>query len=177
MANPQPVPSSTLLHALAHPVRLRMLSRLWEGPHSAADLARLGGISHGLASQHLKVLREADLVVPAGTEIRRGGQARLYTASGGTPLSSLASSGADVGPLVATMAALMTERAGRAQAGSQALAADAELRVSHDAWRAFRDHVLSAVTELHRQARPDDSPDTVLIALTVLGLPLRADED
>ncbi|MEV1205735.1 winged helix-turn-helix domain-containing protein, partial [Microbispora rosea] len=38
------------LRALAHPVRLRMLSLMWGAPMSAAELSRELGISHALAS-------------------------------------------------------------------------------------------------------------------------------
>ncbi|MGW5673350.1 helix-turn-helix domain-containing protein, partial [Micromonospora sp. NPDC003776] len=49
------------LRALAHPVRLRMLSLLWGAPLSAAALARELAISHALASQHLRRLDAAGL--------------------------------------------------------------------------------------------------------------------
>ncbi|OPG04279.1 winged helix-turn-helix domain-containing protein, partial [Microbispora sp. GKU 823] len=75
------------LRALAHPVRLRMLSLMWGAPMSAAELSRELGISHALASHHLRCLDEAGLAELAGVRVRRGGRERRYRAAGGTPLT------------------------------------------------------------------------------------------
>ena len=66
------------LRAIAHPVRLRMLSVLTGTAMSAADLARTLDISHANASYHLRQLADAGEVVEAGEQKIRGGTAKLY---------------------------------------------------------------------------------------------------
>ncbi len=66
------------LRAVAHPVRLRMLSVLTGTAMSAADLARTLDISHANASYHLRQLADAGEVVEAGEQKIRGGTAKLY---------------------------------------------------------------------------------------------------
>lgn len=66
------------LRAVAHPVRLRMLSLMTGAALSAADLARELGISHANASYHLHQLVDAGEVVEAGEERIRGGVAKRY---------------------------------------------------------------------------------------------------
>lgn len=168
---------SALLRALAHEIRLQMLSRLWQGPASVADLARHVGVTHGLASQHVKTLREAGLVRQVGTETRRGGHANLYAATGGTPLTSLASSDTDITPLVATMAALMNTRSRRRSHGRPALLADAEIWISTSAWEKFQAQMLNTIVELHHAVQDPETPGSVQIGLSVLGVALRPSSD
>lgn len=53
---------SDLLKVFAHPGRLRLLSRLFEGECSVAEMERELGIRQPSLSQHLGELREAGLV-------------------------------------------------------------------------------------------------------------------
>jgi DNA-binding transcriptional ArsR family regulator len=57
------------LSALADPTRRRVFERLKDGPHAVAEIARGLPVSRPAVSQHLKVLKEAGLVVdrPEGT--------------------------------------------------------------------------------------------------------------
>jgi len=61
------------LRALAHPRRRQMLTLVWDHERSSSDLARCCRLSRPAASQHLRVLREADLV-----SVRSEGTRRLY---------------------------------------------------------------------------------------------------
>jgi DNA-binding transcriptional ArsR family regulator len=63
------------LRALAHPRRRQMLELVADAERSSSDLARRCRLSRPAASQHLKVLREADLV-----SVRADGTRRLYKA-------------------------------------------------------------------------------------------------
>jgi DNA-binding transcriptional ArsR family regulator len=63
------------LRALADPRRRRMLVLAWDRERSASDLARCCQLSRPAASQHLKVLRDADLV-----SVRSDGNRRWYRA-------------------------------------------------------------------------------------------------
>jgi ArsR family transcriptional regulator, arsenate/arsenite/antimonite-responsive transcriptional repressor len=63
---------STYFKALGHPVRLGIALRLAEEPETCAcDFAEVFGVSQPTISQHLKVLRDAALVVTRrrGTQI------------------------------------------------------------------------------------------------------------
>jgi DNA-binding transcriptional ArsR family regulator len=59
--------------ALADPTRQRILEMLADRPHSAGEIAQAFDISAPAISQHLKVLREAQLV-----QVRTQAQHRIY---------------------------------------------------------------------------------------------------
>ena len=63
------------LRAMAHPLRLRILSLLTGAELSAAEVARELDLSHANASYHLRVLLDAELLEVAGEERIRGGVA------------------------------------------------------------------------------------------------------
>ena len=54
------------LRAMAHPVRLRILSLLTGAEMSAADVARELDLTHANASYHLRTLADAGKIVEAG---------------------------------------------------------------------------------------------------------------
>ncbi|AEV81128.1 Arsenical resistance operon repressor [Actinoplanes sp. SE50] len=66
------------LRALAHPVRLRIMSLLTGAELTAADVARALGITHANASYHLRHLSAGGLIAAAGEEKIRGGLAKRY---------------------------------------------------------------------------------------------------
>ncbi|HEY3528861.1 MAG TPA: helix-turn-helix domain-containing protein [Nocardioides sp.] len=66
------------LRAMAHPLRVQMLSLLTGVEMSAADVARELGISHANASYHLRTLHQAGHIVVTGQERIRGGVAKRY---------------------------------------------------------------------------------------------------
>src|SRR5262245_28201919 len=66
------------LRALAHPIRLRILSLLTGASMTAAEVARELGLTHANASYHLRQLREAGTIQVAGEERIRGGTAKRY---------------------------------------------------------------------------------------------------
>jgi DNA-binding transcriptional ArsR family regulator len=61
------------LRALADPRRRRMLELVWDGERSPSDLAESCQLSRPATSQHLSVLRAAELV-----SVRLEGNRRLY---------------------------------------------------------------------------------------------------
>ena len=63
------------LRALADPRRRQMLELTWDRERSPSELASSCRLSRPATSQHLKVLREADLV-----SVRLDGNRRLYRA-------------------------------------------------------------------------------------------------
>jgi DNA-binding transcriptional ArsR family regulator len=65
--------SAAALRALADPRRRRMLELAWDCERSPSDLARSCQLSRPAISQHLRVLREADLI-----SVRLEGNRRFY---------------------------------------------------------------------------------------------------
>lgn len=63
------------LRALADPRRRQMLALTWDRERNPAELARCCALSRPATSQHLRVLREADLV-----SVRSEGNRRWYRA-------------------------------------------------------------------------------------------------
>ena len=61
------------LRAIAHPDRRRMLQLVTDDERTSGDLAKRCKLTRPATSQHLKVLREADLVT-----VRSDGNRRLY---------------------------------------------------------------------------------------------------
>ena len=66
------------LRALADPRRRRMLELAWDRERSPSDLARRCQLSRPATSQHLRILREADLV-----SVRLEGNRRFYRVRAG----------------------------------------------------------------------------------------------
>ena len=63
------------LEAIQHPGRRVMLAELLTGERTAGELAERAGMRQPIASQHLRVLRDAGLV-----QVRADGNRRIYTA-------------------------------------------------------------------------------------------------
>lgn len=159
-----------VLRALAHPMRLRMLTLMWPGPMSAAELARELAVSHALASQHLRRLDAVGLVELAEERTRRGGRERRYRTVHGSPLSDQR----DGAPLLAeTLAHTLRERAVRRAPDGEGVTADAELWVDPETWNDVRNRLAALVMELHDAARPPHAPGTIPVGVSVMAFPLR----
>jgi DNA-binding transcriptional ArsR family regulator len=66
------------MRAVAHPVRLRVLSLLTAQAMSAAEVARALDLTHANASYHLRFLHDAGELVVESEEKIRGGMAKRY---------------------------------------------------------------------------------------------------
>jgi DNA-binding transcriptional ArsR family regulator len=64
--------------ALGHPMRQRLLLALGQGEATISQLASALDSNKGNIAHHLRVLADADLVLPAGTRQVRGGTERYY---------------------------------------------------------------------------------------------------
>jgi DNA-binding transcriptional ArsR family regulator len=159
-----------VLRALGHPTRLRMLSLMWAGPMSAANLAAELGISHGLASQHLRTLDRAGLVELTEVRPKRGGRERLYRTVKGTPLSDQK----DASPLL-TEAYLnnLRQRLGMRVPDSDWVVTDAELWIAEEVWTEYRKRLLDLMYELHEHARPPRTAGTSPIGVTLMAFEMR----
>jgi DNA-binding transcriptional ArsR family regulator len=69
----RPLQQNDVFHAIAHPARRAILVLLKRGESSAGALAGPFGVTFAAISQHLKVLKEAELVSE-----RREGRQRIY---------------------------------------------------------------------------------------------------
>lgn len=151
------------LRALAHPVRLRILSLLTGAELSAAEVARELGLTHANASYHLRQLAAAGEVVDAGEERIRGGVAKRYR----HPWQARGHGPADdedrtmyVRALAAELERRYRHRTGRMQV------TDAEMWVPRDVWDEVWDLVERASHLLHERALPPRSGGTVHVNMT-----------
>lgn len=69
----RPHQQNDIFHAIAHPARRTILNRLRRGEKPAGELVASFGVTFSAVSQHLKILKEANLV----TE-KRAGRQRVY---------------------------------------------------------------------------------------------------
>ncbi|WP_052808853.1 ArsR/SmtB family transcription factor [Streptomyces natalensis] len=159
-----------VLRALAHPVRLRMLTLMWPQPMSAAELSRELGISHALASRHLRSLDAVGLVELAEERTRRGGRERRYRTVHGSPLSDQ-NDGAQL--LGAALAHTLQERAARRHPEGRGVTVDAELWMEPEVWDQARQKLADMAAELHDAARPPRSPGTMPVGVTLMAFPMR----
>ncbi|MCD6639402.1 MAG: helix-turn-helix domain-containing protein [Nocardioides sp.] len=157
----------TALRAVAHPVRLRMLSMLTGEAMSAAEVARALDLTHANASYHLRVLHDAGELVVESEEKVRGGTARRYRYRYDAAVDERRGprdAAARIADARATQ--LEVERRLLEAAPGSGSASDLEAWVPLEAWRRALDLVHEASMLLHDEARPAGSPDTVHVSAT-----------
>jgi DNA-binding transcriptional ArsR family regulator len=160
------------LRALAHPLRLQILSLLTGTALSAAEVARELGTTQANASYHLRVLAEAGEVVTAGEEKIRGGVAKRYRHPWSSAAQTAQRSGA-TGPVEqsAFMRALTAEllrRNGFRHASSEGYVSDAEMWVTPAAWSEVSALVRQASELIHSSASPPRTPGTIHVNLVAV---------
>jgi DNA-binding transcriptional ArsR family regulator len=154
-----------VLRALGHPTRLRMLSLMWSGPLSAASLSAELGISHGLASQHLRTLDRAGLVQLVEVREKRGGRERLYRTVKGSPLSDRT----DASPLLTeALVHNLRQRLANRVPDSEMVVTDAELWLDPAVWLDIRKRLRDLMHELHEHSQPPRTPGTSPIGATLM---------
>lgn len=160
------------LRALAHPVRLRLLSLLTGQAMSAAEAGRELGCNHANASYHLRLLRDAGLLEVAEQVSVRGGRAVRYRyrseqqeADPYRPEEHL---------LTATaIGEELRRRTLQRDPGVPGHLTDAELWVPLEAYEAFCQTLRAASAELHAAARPTGSPGTVRMSASAVAFRMR----
>lgn len=180
-----PEPTQTAeLRALAHPLRLRMLSLLTGAALTAAELARELEVTHANASYHLRQLLAAGLIKILREERIRGGRAKRYrydldrtdrpepNRPDDTPGDR--SLPAERQPVLASLAIELQRRAARRGRGTGHVT-DAELWVEPQVWDAALDRVRAASVDLHRAARPPRTPGTIRVSATIALFPMEPD--
>jgi DNA-binding transcriptional ArsR family regulator len=163
------------LRAIAHPVRLQILSLLTGTELSAAEVARELDITHANASYHLRVLLDAGQLELASEERIRGGVAKRYRHPWRQPRRKGTASTAEYESHARAMAEELVRRTRLSNPGRPAMFTDAELWVSADDLDAARAAALEAATRLHDAARPPRSAGTHRVALTLALFEMVAD--
>ncbi|SDS11635.1 Helix-turn-helix domain-containing protein [Actinopolymorpha singaporensis] len=167
------------MRAVAHPVRLRMLSLLTGAAMSATELAQELGITHANASYHLRLLVSAGMLEPAGEENVRGGVAKRYRylvrppGSPGAPGSpGTAAPPGEVDPRqLPVWQAIADELLRRAhhqvRTGRPELLTDAELWVDPETWQRAVALAAEASNLLHTNARRARTSGTMRVNATM----------
>ena len=154
------------LRAIAHPLRLRILSLLTGSAMSAAEIARELGDSQPNISYHLRRLHEAGLVHVAEEVTIRGGNAKRYRHDpyrdpvGARDLD-------DHLMMAAALTAELNRRMAKRELDAPGSTTDAEFWVEPAAWQEFLDRLSVASARLHDAAKAPRSPGTVHIAATM----------
>lgn len=170
----EPVPH---LRAVAHALRLRMLSLLTGAELSAAEVARELGTTQANASYHLRVLAAAGLLEVSGTESVRGGVAKRYRYVRHVEQADGRGSEQDRQALVSTLAAVLTQRFADRLPGSASHMMDAELWVTQQVWDEVLEHLRRASALIHDNARAPRTEGTVRASLTAAAFQLRHGSD
>lgn len=155
------------LRAIAHPVRLQLLSLLTGAELSAAEVARELGITHANASYHLRHLADAGLIDVAGEERIRGGVAKRYrhrwdhhTRRRGRTTD------ADRELYARALAEELVRRVRLADPRRPGHYSDAELWVTPEDYEAALESVGRASAVLHDGARPPRTDGTIRTGFT-----------
>lgn len=176
---------TSALRAVAHPLRLRMLSLLTGAELSAAEVARELDITHANASYHLRVLLDAGELIVASEEKIRGGIAKRYrhdwqrgldeTPRGTPPVQ-------DQALYVRIMAEELVRRYAQRAPGRGSMT-DAELWVDPDAYDRAQGLLERASVLLHASARPPRTQGTTRMNLSAaifqmtVGGPVREEQE
>ncbi len=159
------------LRAMAHPLRLRMLSLLTGAELTAAEVARELGITHANASYHLRQLEAAGVV-----EVPRASASGAARPAGTTTCWArwtVLRRRLWVAPRPGHAVAEELQRRAAEEVAGKRLLVDAELWVDPEVWAATVAAVHAASTALHEAARPPRSPGTVRVSASVGLFPLR----
>jgi DNA-binding transcriptional ArsR family regulator len=162
------------LRALAHPMRLRILSLLTGAELTAAEIARELAMTHANASYHLRQLYSADIIEVAGEERIHGGIAKRYRydlerdlARPDVPPPPGAKPTRDHRRVYAALASELQRRSLLMRRRVTNHLTDAELWVDPAAWAQVRNRISDASDALHRAAKPPRSPGTIRVNATI----------
>jgi DNA-binding transcriptional ArsR family regulator len=166
------------LRALAHPIRLQILSLLTGVALSAAEIARELGISQANASYHVRTLAAAGYLEEVGEETIRGGIAKRYAYVPGHPATESRTTDPESHALVYQAIAEELVRRARLWASTPGLPqtlTDAELWIDPEDWKQAISLMKEASQLLHRRAHPPRTDGTVRVSATVAMFPMRPD--
>lgn len=159
------------LRAMAHPVRLQIMSLLTATSMTAAEVARELGLTHANASYHLRNLLSGGLILVEGEEKIRGGVAKRYRYDAAHERQAQRRRGPRSAEQhrieMAAIAHELIRRSREAQFPTgPMLLADGDLWVDPQKWQEIRARVAEAMIELHDAARPPRTPGTIRTSTT-----------
>jgi DNA-binding transcriptional ArsR family regulator len=162
------------LRALAHPLRLRILSLLTGTAMTAAEVARELDLTHANASYHLRHLLAAGEIEVEGEEKIRGGMAKRYRhraeADFAHPRPKASTVGGPTTDHVLMYEAVATELRRRSRAllrGPHTHLTDAELWVDPAVWAEVEEQITQASRALHRAAVAPRTPGAIRVNATI----------
>jgi DNA-binding transcriptional ArsR family regulator len=163
------------LRALAHPLRLRILSLLTGAAMTAAEVARELGTTHANASYHLRQLADAGEIAVVSRENIRGGRAKRYHY---TPPPEYPPPAVPRDHRIVHAAAIeeLRRRSGLFQPGPFNRTSDAELWVDEQAWADAVEAIQRATRQLHDAAQPPHSAGTKRVSMTIALFEMRDEE-
>ena len=154
------------LRAMAHPVRLRMVSLLTGSAMSAAEVARELGLTHANASYHLRILLESGEIVEAGEERIRGGVAKKYRypheLRGHNPRRR--TSPEDHGLYARTLGRELERRVQERKPRTKSMSSDLEGWVTPEVWEQAMALMTEAAHLLHDHNQPPRTPGTLHVS-------------
>ena len=153
------------LRAMAHPVRLQIMSLLTGAPMTAAEVARELGLTHANASYHLRTLHSAGMIVAAGEEKIRGGVAKRYRYDAARDRASETPD--EKRALFTALGDELIRRAASGRFTGKSLLGDGEFWIDPAKWLEIRTQMRALVEELHTAAQPPHTPGTVRTSTTV----------
>lgn len=165
------------LRAIAHPLRVRILSLLTGEALSAAEVARRLDLTHANASYHLRVLHTAGELVVESQERVRGGMAKRYRYQIDDTPGVRSHPTADAHAIEAWVRSAHVEVARRAACvspGQQAINADLEAWFEPEVWFEAVDLVRQAMQLLHARALPAGNEGALHASLTATGFVMTA---
>ena len=160
-----PAGGQAALRAMAHPVRLQIMSLLTGAPMTAAEVARELGLTHANASYHLRTLHSAGMIVAAGEEKIRGGVAKRYRYDAARDRAS--ETPEEKRALFTVLGDELIRRAASGRFTGKSLLGDGDFWVDPAKWLEIRTKMRALVDELHTAARPPRSPGTIRTSTTV----------
>jgi DNA-binding transcriptional ArsR family regulator len=166
-----PAQRQAAMRAMAHPIRLQIMSLLTGASLTAAEVARELGLTHANASYHLRNLLAGGMIVVAGQEKIRGGVAKRYRYDVGHDDRSRKAAAPWTDEqnraYYVAMANELIRRTAEAHWTGPKTLTDAELWVDPEVWRDIAKRIGQAAIELHNAARPPRTPGTVRTSTTV----------
>lgn len=163
------------LRAVAHPLRLQILSLLTGAQLSASEVARELGTSQANASYHLRVLAAAGHLVDAGEEKIRGGVAKRYRHPWQGDVDTENEPGRPFAENRMFLESVCSELI-RRQAyagGGPGYTADAEMWVEPEVWADVLRLSGQAGTLIHEGAKPPRTEGTVHVNLTMVAFTMQ----
>lgn len=161
------------LQALAHPLRLRILSLLTGSAMSAAEAARELGETHANISYHFRRLHDVGLIDLAEEVAIRGGRARRFRRNPHADPQIRTRDSTYGTQLAVALGKELRRRTARLQGEEPGAMTAAELWIDPKIWQDLLDAVRSVVERLYNAAQPPRSNGTIPVSALLWLFPMR----